>query len=322
MTTKPKIALYWCSGCGGCEESVIDMAEDILKIADAADIVFWPVALDFKYEDVEKMADGEIAATLINGAIRLDNQEHEAKLLRRKSRFIIAHGSCAHLGGVVGLANFSAKKEIFKRVYREVPSVLNTQGILPESLTLESGKEMELPAFHDTVKALNQVIEVDYYIPGCPPVPDQIRDAVLAVVKGDPPPDGHVFADTKALCNTCSRNASKPDKLQIKEFRRLYDSEWDPEKCFLPQGIICLGLATRGGCGERCIKANMPCRGCFGPPGNVVDQGAKFLSAIASLMEPYESSEIERLAASIPDPAGLFYRHSLASSIMRGRISE
>jgi F420-non-reducing hydrogenase small subunit len=322
MTTKPKIALYWCSGCGGCEESVIDMAEDILKIADAADIVFWPVALDFKYEDVEKMADGEIAATLINGAIRLDNQEHEAKLLRRKSRFIIAHGSCAHLGGVVGLANFSAKKEIFKRVYREVPSVLNTQGILPESLTLESGKEMELPAFHDTVKALNQVIEVDYYIPGCPPVPDQIRDAVLAVVNGDLPPDGHVFADIKALCNTCSRNASKPDKLQIKEFRRLYDSEWDPEKCFLPQGIICLGLATRGGCGERCIKANMPCRGCFGPPGNVVDQGAKFLSAIASLMEPYESSEIERLAASIPDPAGLFYRYSLASSIMRGRISE
>ena len=77
--TKPKIALYWCSSCGGCEESVIDLAEDILKVVEAVDIVFWPVAMDFKYSDVEAMADGEISASLINGAIRMDEQEHIAK---------------------------------------------------------------------------------------------------------------------------------------------------------------------------------------------------------------------------------------------------
>ena len=105
MSAKPKVAFYWAASCGGCEIAVLAVHEKILDIAAAVDIVFWPVAMDFKYSDVEAMQDGEIAATLINGAIRTDEQEHIAKLLRKKSQLIIAHGSCAHIGGVVGLAN-------------------------------------------------------------------------------------------------------------------------------------------------------------------------------------------------------------------------
>ncbi len=128
MTEKPKIALYWCSSCGGCEESVIDLAEDILEVAAAVDIVFWPVAMDFKYEDVAAIDDGEIAATLINGAIRMGEQEHMAKILRKKSRLLIAHGSCAHLGGVVGLGNFYTREDVLSRSYEEVPTIRNPQG--------------------------------------------------------------------------------------------------------------------------------------------------------------------------------------------------
>ena len=318
---KPKVGLYWCASCGGCEEAVVDLAEDILTVAQAIDIVLWPVAMDFKYKDVEAMQDGEIAATLINGAIRTDEQEHIAKLLRKKSQLIIANGSCACLGGVVGLANFYKRENVLNRAYKEVPSVKNPKGVLPQTSTLESGKELTLPAFHNTVKTLNQVIDVDYYIPGCPTTPEHIKNAIMAILEGKLPPKGSVLADKKALCDVCSRKDSKPDKVRISGFKRVYETEWDPTKCFLDQQIICLGPVTRGGCGERCIKANMPCRGCFGPLDNVIDQGAKAGSFLSSIIDSDDDEEIKKIADSIPDPAGLFYRYNLAASVLKGQTA-
>jgi F420-non-reducing hydrogenase small subunit len=320
MTTKPKIALYWCSSCGGCEESVVDLAEDILTVSEMADIVFWPVALDFKYKDVAAVNDGEIAATLINGAIRMDEQEEMARLLRRKSKVLMAHGSCAHLGGIPGLANFFERQDVLDRSYKQVPSVKNPEGTLPEVQTTESDREFRLSGFHDRVKALHQVVDVDYYIPGCPPTPQLIKNAVLMALEGRLPPKGTVLAEKKALCDTCPRKDSRPEKLRIKAFKRLHQTEWNPEKCFLNQGLICLGPATRGGCVARCIQANMPCRGCFGPTDDVRDQGAKSLSFLASIIDAQEEADIANIADSIPDLAGLFYRYSLASSMLKGKI--
>jgi F420-non-reducing hydrogenase small subunit len=317
---KPRIALYWCSSCGGCEESIIDLAEDILTVAEAADIVFWPIAMDYKYKDVAAMNDGEITATLINGAIRTQEQEHMAALLRRKSQLLIAHGTCAHIGGVVGLANFFDREDVLGRSYKEVPSVSNPGGILPGIDTPESGKEKGLPGFYDAVEALDRVVEVDYYIPGCPPTPELTRDALTMVLNDRLPPKGSVLADKRALCHTCPRRESRPEKLRIKEFKRLHETEWDSSKCFLDEGIICLGPATRGGCEARCINANMPCRGCFGPTDSVRDQGAKSLSFLASIIESTDEKELNRISDSIPDPAGLFYRYSLASSLLKGKI--
>jgi F420-non-reducing hydrogenase small subunit len=102
---KPKIAMYWCSSCGGCEEATVDIAEKILDLADLVDIVFWPVALDFKEEDVEKLENGSITASLINGGVRLTEHEHMVKLLRKKSKILIAYGACSAWGGVPGLLN-------------------------------------------------------------------------------------------------------------------------------------------------------------------------------------------------------------------------
>ena len=112
-----------------------------------------------------------------------------------------------------------------------------------------------------------------------------------------------------------------PETIKVKEFKRLYEARWDSEKCFLPQGIICLGPATRGGCGNRCIQANMPCRGCFGPLDNVADHGAAMLSFIASMIDADHENEIRLATDSIPDPAGLFYRYSAPHSIL-GREKE
>ena len=78
MPEKPKVALYWCASCGGCEESVVDLAEGILDVVAAVDIVLWPVAMDFKKKDVEAMADDSILVSLINGAVRTSEQEEMA----------------------------------------------------------------------------------------------------------------------------------------------------------------------------------------------------------------------------------------------------
>ncbi|MBN1368260.1 MAG: hypothetical protein JW967_10090 [Dehalococcoidales bacterium] len=324
---KPKVAFYWCSSCGGCEETVVDLNEDILKVAEAIDIVMWPVAMDFKKKDIAAMQDGEIAVSFINGAIRLSEQEEMAKLIRQKSGLVVAFGACAHLGGIPGLANFNTRESIFRRAYLETPSTDNPDGTLPQEKTTVDGVTLTLPAFYDTVKTLDQTIPVDYYLPGCPPPPNLIADAVNAILSGKLPPKGSVLAPSKALCDTCPRTASKPEKIAIKEVKRPYEIKIDPEKCFLLQGLICMGPVTRSGCGETCIKANMPCRGCFGPVDGVVDQGGKAVSMIASLLGldaegTLTEEEEKKLINSIADPAGTFYRFSLASSLLRRKKIE
>ena len=319
---KPKVAFYWCASCGGCEETVVDLNEDLLKVADAVDIVLWPVALDFKRKDVEALQDGEIAVSFINGAVRLEEQEEMVKLLRQKSGLVVAFGACAHLGGIPGLANFCTRDEIFDRAYKEVPSVENPDGTIPQEKTAVAVGELTLPEFYDTVKTLDQTIPVDYYLPGCPPPPDLVMNAVNAILTGNLPEKGAVLAPNKALCDTCPRNETKPDKLSIKEIKRPWEIKIDPEKCFLEQGLICHGPFTRSGCGETCIKANMPCRGRFGPTAEVEDQGAKGLSMIASILglegeEGIAEEAVKELIDGVVDPAGTFYRFSLPASLLR-----
>jgi len=319
---KPKVAFYWCSSCGGCEESIVDLGVDILKVVAAVDIVYWPVALDFKKKDLEAMPDGSIAVAFINGSIRMSEQEEMAHLLRRKAQLVVAHGACAHLGGIPGLANFWNKETIFRTVYHTTVSTANPDGVEPQLETVLDGKTLTLPKFWDTVHPLNDVIDVDYYLPGCAPHRDLIMNAVTAILEGKLPPKGSVLAPNTSCCDECSRNKTKPEKMVIKEIKRPYEVILDPEKCFLAQGLICMGPATRGGCGERCIEGNMPCRGCMGPTDQVHDQGAKFLSALASILDANDEKDIERIVDSIDDPAGTFYRFSLPSSLLRRKKME
>ncbi|MEI7664060.1 MAG: oxidoreductase, partial [Bacteroidota bacterium] len=130
---KLKLAIYWGSACGGCCVSVLDTHEKLLDIVAAADPVFWPIALDTKYRDVENMADKSIDITLFNGAVRNSENLHMARVLRQKSRILVAYGSCAYMGGIPGLANFSTRDEIFARVYGECESTSNPGKILPQT---------------------------------------------------------------------------------------------------------------------------------------------------------------------------------------------
>jgi len=324
---KPKVAFYWNASCGGCEEAVVDLAEDLLKVADAVDIVLWPVALDFKKKDVENLKDNEIVASFINGAVRTEEQKEMAELLRAKSQLVFAFGSCAHEGCIPGLANFTNREGIFERVYKTTESTKNPEGIFPKVKTKVPEGELTLPEFFDTVYTLDQTVEVDYYIPGCAPPPDIIMNAFTALLEGNLPEKGSVLSPNIALCDECDRNESKPEKLEIPEFNRVHQIEIDPEKCFLAQGIICMGISTRSGCGQRCINVNMPCRGCFGPLDGVKDFGLRTMAGIASIFaleneENLSEEDLSKLMDKLVDPAGLFYMYSLPSSILRRKRME
>ncbi|MFH1737800.1 MAG: oxidoreductase [bacterium] len=317
---KPKVGFYWCASCGGCEEAVVDLAEDILKIVDAVQIAVWPVALDFKRADVENLQDGELAVSFVNGAIRTTEEEEIAKLMRRKSQVLIAFGSCSHLGGIPGLANLFDRKSILDHAYVELPSNVNTDHVYPQEKTTVPEGTVTLPVLHDTVKTLDQTVDVDYYLPGCPPPVNLIQEALAAILENRLPPKGSVLAPDVALCHECDRKDTKPDKLLVKEFKRPHEAAIDPEKCLLAQGFLCLGPATRSGCGAACVKGNMPCTGCLGPTNRVRDYGAKALSVIASILDSNDEQEITTLLGRIVDPEGTFYRYSLPASLLYRRM--
>jgi F420-non-reducing hydrogenase small subunit len=316
MPEKPKVAFYWCASCGGCEEAVIDLAEAILDVIAAVDIVFWPVALDFKRKDVEAMPEGSILVSFVNGAIRTTEQAEMAHLLRGKSKLLVALGACSHLGGIPGLANLFDRESILNTVYLESPSTVSPEGSLPTTHHKDDGHNVELPGFYNTVQALDQVVEVDYYVPGCPPTPRIFRTALQTLLGDELPAKGTVLAPDRALCDECPRKDTKPERLSIVEFKRPQQVLIDEQKCLLAQGLLCMGPATRAGCEALCVRGNMPCSGCCGPTSRVKDQGAKILSSLASLAEAKEEAEIDRILATIPDPVGTFYRYSLPASLL------
>ena len=322
MAEKLKIAQYWGAGCGGCDTATLDVHERIVDIANLADILFWPIAVDGKYADVEAMEDGHIDVCLYNGAIRTSENHHLAQLLRKKSKVLVAFGSCAHIGGIPGLANMWDKKSIFERVYITTDSTVNPDRVFPQTSVDVPEGTLTIPEFYDTVYTLDQVVDVDYYVPGCPPPYDTIFEILVTVATavlhgGELPPKGSILGALDiAECDECPREKKHTT---ITEFKRIATAMPDPNVCFLEQGFLCMGPATRGGCGSRCQNSGVSCRGCYGPTPNVRDQGAKMLSALASNLESKDPEEIERILSMVPDPVRTFYRFGLPASILRRR---
>ncbi|MCC6476686.1 oxidoreductase [bacterium] len=317
---KPKLAVYWAASCGGCDIAILDIEAKILDVADFFDLVLWPCAADFKYKDVEALPDKSITLTLFNGAIRSDENLHIARMLREKSVVMVAFGSCASDGCIPGLANLYSLDEIMDYSYKSAPSMESGTKTMPQPKTQVEEGELTIPTLWNTVRTLAQCVDVDYYIPGCPPQSDQIAaviGAVIDILKNNKPlpPKGTVLGATeKSCCDECPRERNVK---KIREFHRPYEIIPDPNICLLEQGIVCCGPATRGGCGAKCVTANMACRGCYGVPPGVRDQGAKMVSAIASVVDSTDPEEIEEIMKGIADPVGTFYRFTLADSFLR-----
>ncbi len=139
------------------------------------------------------MPDKSIVATLLNGAIRTSEQEEMAHLLRRKSQFLIAYGSCAATGGIPGLANQFSREQILKFTYEDGPTMVNEAEDAPadSSSRDERPRAARCPELRKVVRSLDQVVDVDYYLPGCPPTPKLTKAAVGGAAGGQAAAQGH-----------------------------------------------------------------------------------------------------------------------------------
>jgi F420-non-reducing hydrogenase small subunit len=288
---KPKLSVYWAGSCGGCEIALVNIHEKLLEVERHFDFMFCPCLLDTKVEAVEALADGAIAITLFNGAIRTAENFEMARLMRRKSEVLVAYGACAMSGGIPALGNLCAGRVDAGALHRAITA-------MPEG-------ELELPELLNRVGSLSAVVEVDYRIPGCPPEPRQVWKVLEALIAGRPlPPKGSVLGGgSSSVCGECARE--KGDKTMSK-FARTYEVVPDAERCLLEQGIVCMGIATRDGCGAACPKVNMPCTGCYGGAEAALDQGAKMIAALGSVLDSG--------AAELADPAGTFYRYTMSDA--------
>lgn len=320
-TVRPRLAVYWASACGGCDIAILNLHERIADVAAAFEIVFWPAVMDVKYADVEAMPEGWIDLCLFTGGIRSTENVELARLLRRRSRFLVAFGSCAGEGCIPGLANLSSLDELLDAAF-EGPSTDNPAHLRPVETWSTPDGDLHLPALLSRVHTLDEIVPVDWAVPGCPPESPRIAEVLTlaaAAFRGDvavPPPGSVLGAGRSTVCDECARERNAK---AIAGFTRIQELEAiDPALCLLEQGIPCSGPATRDGCGALCPAANAPCIGCYGAPEGVRDAGAKLLAAYGSLVADHDEASVERAQATLVDPVGRAYRFGLARSLLHG----
>ena len=270
-----KIAEEWLNICGGCECSILDIGEPLLDLLPKLDFVHMPIIMDHKYfgqtgEGTElEIPEADIG--LIAGGIRTEEHKEITQEMRNKCKTIVAFGSCACFGGVPALANMFTIDELLEKVYK------NTKSTVPGEYPSEN-----IPPLTDRVYAIDELIKVDISLPGCPPPPGLIVDALTALLENKP-----FKLEEKAVCEDCPL---KREKKAITQIKRPLDKYWPPEKerCLLELGYLCLGPATLTGCRgkediPRCIAGGFPCRGCFGPVRAGGNQMVDMMGALATI---------------------------------------
>lgn len=278
-----RVAEEWLSSCSGCEIAILNLGAGLLELLRQIELVHIPVLMDHKY--FGPLGDGdpdhpdipEAEVGIISGGVR--NREHleTAKLMRQRCGTIVALGTCATHGGIPALINQSTNAELFERYYRGGPTT--DPGPDPDQV---------VPPMLERTYALDEHIAVDLYLPGCPPHPDQIAEALTALVQGRDP-----VLPSKSVCDTCP--AIREGKGQLNQVARFVDSpKFDPDqplsqmRCLLEQGLLCMGPVTAAGCAgsqemaPRCLSARVPCRGCYGPVRRQGNQMLDMLNALAS----------------------------------------
>ncbi|KUJ93180.1 MAG: Methylviologen-reducing hydrogenase, subunit gamma (VhuG) [Archaeoglobus fulgidus] len=280
------VAFYIAHGCSGCTMSMLDLGERMndfrMRVAWAA-----PTLGDGKYDRIP-----EVDYAFIEGGIGLSEHVEIVRELREKSETLVAFGICASCGGIMGLANLHSKEEILEDVFGSARSSVG---------------ELRIPEMLEFVKPLDSVVEVDCYIGGCPPTPEQIYNAFKAIFEGE---RGWI-ASGKSVCEFCSRNLA--EKLgEVSRFLRVPDKE-----CFLKQGILCFGPATQGDCMASCPNSNSPCRGCGGMLPSVDDHGSALVDMLSSLTD---EKGIEALSMTYTNLSKLLYLYTLPSSTLRGKV--
>ncbi|MFN8490170.1 MAG: NADP oxidoreductase [Caldilineaceae bacterium] len=166
---KLRLATAWLGGCSGCHMSFLDLDERLLAVAQHADLVYSPIA------DIKEFPE-DVDVTLVEGAVANVDHLRLAQEIRARSKIVVSFGDCAVTGNVTSLRNRLNVDNLLTQVYREGPGKAPKGGEADEVM----------PRLLPKVVPLHQVIQVDAFIPGCPPDPERIWTAVNALLNGEP----------------------------------------------------------------------------------------------------------------------------------------
>lgn len=289
-----RLAFYLATGCMGCEMALIDAMVDIYDMLSHHEIV-WSAPLfgSSKYHELEELPDNSIDIAFIEGGVNSDETERTVRLLRKKSRKIVALGTCAVHGGVPSLSAFHDVGDILESVFGEN---------IPSRQEVVDGKyRLNLPELGKQRK-ISEIISVDHFIPGCPPKPERLAEVFTNLDRLEE----KWLITGRSVCSFCPRSPAKEGRgfRKVEEIMRISGDIVSVEGCFLENGYLCFGFATAGDCNADCIRASVPCRGCYGPLPDGDDFGAKIIDAITPMLT---RESTENLLSEYPELSKLLY---------------
>lgn len=291
MSDKKTVSVEWLSGCSGCELGIVDLHEKLLEVLEEIELVRIPILMDTK-----EYVKADVG--LITGSIRTEHDVHSAKAMREACDAIIAFGTCPVYGGPHSSAYPHSTKELLGGSYVTNPST--TTNFVPD----------QVPKLLEGNLPLDSVIDVDLYIPGCPPHAAYIFEGLMALVRGREPTFGH-----RNVCFNCRRTMVKTD---VETIRRAYEGAYDPDICFLSQGCLCFGSVTLDRCMAPCMKVGVPCFSCGGPSEPIILEPQKDVrSEVAIRMAHLTKIPAEAIVAVIEEQAKTHFAYAMASPVFR-----
>jgi F420-non-reducing hydrogenase small subunit len=294
---KVPVSFDWLSGCSGCELSVVDMHEKLLKVLEAIDIVRLPILADVK--GYPKAAVG-----IITGGLRTDHDVHCAHEMRKSCDAILAFGICAMYGGPQGSGYASSLQELKDAAYEK--NVTTATKFTPGEgvpKLLEEG-----------VRPLDSEIKVDLYLPGCPPHPYYVFEALTSVLAGKQPEFG-----PENVCYKCDRKMKHSEQAKL---RRVHEGPFEKDQCFLSQGVLCMGSATLDRCLAPCPTRGVPCTGCAGPSEFIIlEPNRDIRTEIAERMSRMTKIPQDEIVKEIERRSKTYYAYAMSSPVFRQKPS-
>jgi len=288
---KAKISTEWLSGCSGCHVAVVDLHEKLLNLVEMAEFVRIPVLMDEKgYPPAD--------VGIVEGAVRSEHDREALLKLRKSVKTLIAFGTCAVYGGPSGIGWLYDRDTVIDRVYGNGPT--NAPGQRPDAGAVR---------LEDGVAPVDEVVDVDIYLPGCPPHPYFIASQIASLLGSSAPP-----LTGKTVCADCERTMAKRDGVTLKKGTVTAD---DDSLCFLSQGVICLGSVTLNRCLSPCPGVGVACTGCNGPSLDIVaEPHLDMRTLLAKRMNLLYGIPHDEIRTYLEQDAKTFYSYALASPVV------
>lgn len=282
-----RVAMEWLGSCSGCEISFLNMGEELITLlSNEIEIVHAPLLMDNKYfgqgDESESLQLPEADIGFVSGGVNTDDHQAILQEMRRRCTYLVALGTCATHGGIPALMNGMDQQQSWLEIFQN--SSAGAGSAVPN---------VELPAPLERVYACDEKVTIDLLLPGCPPNPKIISEVLHArIEKRD------AAVPERSVCDTCPVvREGKGDVARVKRFTE--NAEYDATapiaqmRCLLEQGFMCMGPVTRAGCAGQelpsCIKARVPCRGCYGPVRQEGNQMLDMMNAMASNSMDFKS---------------------------------